>query len=319
MSVTGAWIAAAAAAGTTSAEPLGWTAPPECPPLAAVEARIAQRRDAAVDGLPERFDITVVREADRYVATIDARAPTASIAVRTLTAERCDELAEGVALVIARLLAVHRAVHRAVPTEPAAALEPTAPTVRVATVDSPSAEPRREAPRARGTVPRWGGGAQLAGRAGVGAVPEFNLGTELGAWVRRDRGFIGVSASAWRHSIQEIGPGGAVAVGLTSTAVRAGRVMQRLPGRVFATLEVGTLAGEGMAVTAARTGRARWLAAGAGATAIWPLSARTRVVGTVEVLGALTRPRFVLEDGTELYRPASLVGRFTLGLEVGWR
>jgi hypothetical protein len=44
-----------------------------------------------------------------------------------------------------------------------------------------------------------------------------------------------------------------------------------------------------------------------------------RMVGVVEVVVPFQRPRFVLRDGTELYRPDPATARSGLGLEVGWR
>lgn len=96
-------LALVSGAGVASAAPLVWRAPSGCPDAADVRTRIERRVGSSIAQAVHGIEITVVRERGAYVATIDARALTVANDVRTLRSARCDELADAVAVIVARL------------------------------------------------------------------------------------------------------------------------------------------------------------------------------------------------------------------------
>jgi hypothetical protein len=92
---------------------LAFRAPASCPTEASVRARIAHRLGGSLDEiLVSGIDIAIARDHGRFVARIDLRALTVANDIRTLTSAHCDELADAVAVVVARV-ARERAVRRA--------------------------------------------------------------------------------------------------------------------------------------------------------------------------------------------------------------
>ena len=63
-------------------------------------------------------------------------------------------------------------------------------------------------------------------------------------------------------------------------------------------------------------GRALWLAATAGASALLPLTPRLAARLGLELTVPLQRPRFVIDDLGDVHRPGPVTARLALGLEL---
>ena len=83
--------------------------------------------------------------------------------------------------------------------------------------------------------------------------------------------------------------------------------------------ELGAMRGEGVALYDAHTGTGTWVVALAGTGVGVPVMERVQLRASVEVGVPLARPRFALESGDELYRPAAVTGRGSLGVEIRWQ
>lgn len=313
-----------------------WRAPDGCPDAATVRTRTEQRLGGPLDGL-HGIEIDITHERTGFVARIDARAITVANDIRTLKSRRCDALGDAVAVVLARLATEARLSRASGPaagsrgdlgsTPPLDTTVGMAPTSTAAldTVehdiehdmsDQHIADEEPARPRAR----RWGGGVQLLGLSGVGALPQINLGAELSGFVRRGQRFASLGVSRWVPQSARVAPGapGGVEVKLDTLVVRAGWAPSAVPVRAWIVGEVGQIQGTGVYLDTERTGGALWIALGAGVGVGWPMSPRARLVGTFEVAIPQERPRFMLAAGSDLYQPAPAAARCALGLEVGW-
>lgn len=278
---------------------LAWQAPATCPDASALRARVEQRLGHPLDddaAAPVSIDIEEL--GSRYVAAVDL----GDDDVRTLTSARCEDLADAVAVIVARAAGEHRAAPRRVAArdDEEITLHTTlaAPHVRV-----------------------WSVSARLSGVSGVGIIPEVGLGGELAVAVRRRSAMAEVAGTRWAVSKAQLHGGGPahVDVGLDVMAMRLGWRSERLPLRGWASVEVGTMYGNGVALANASLGEGRWFAAGAGFGVAWPMTRWARLVGTTEIMTAIERVRFALGDGSVVYAPAPMSARATCGIEVGWQ
>ena len=167
---------------------------------------------------------------------------------------------------------------------------------------------------------KWGGGLHLLALSGVGALPQINLGAELSGFVRRADKFASLGISRWVPQDAHLAPGspGGVEVRLDIITLRAGWGPSTLPLRAWLLGELGRLQGTGVGLEAERTAGARWTALGGGVGVGWPMSEHVRLVGTFEIAVPLERPRFMLDQGSNLYQPGAAAARCALGLEIGW-
>lgn len=291
------------ASGVARGEPhteaaLVWQAPGGCPDTAEVKARIERRLGLPLERAVHGVAVEIAVENRVFVARIDLRAITVANELRVLSSARCDELADAVAVVIARIAAEQRA-----------AQEVRAPeVVRV----------ERPAPAARASP--WGGGVRLQAVSGIGTLPGVGAGGELAAHVRRDAWYAELSAARWMPQSQflHVGAPGRVDVRLDAAALRVGYQSQRLPLRGYVTGEVGSVIGEGVSLDFSDMGNARWVAVGGGFAVAWGMTPHLRLVGVLETLVPLQRARFRLQDGGVIFRPDPLSVRTGLGFEVGW-
>jgi hypothetical protein len=319
-----------------------WRAPDACPDAANVRARVEQRLGGAIDGHLARIEIDITRERAQYVARIDARAITVANDVRTLRSRKCDALADAVAVVLARLasevrmsrstgparIASNAPEPRIAGTDATGTIAMAGTTTTVAAVSSGddeidgdmSAQRIVDDEPAPKRVRRWGFGLHVLALSGVGALPQINLGGELAALVRRADKFAALGVSRWVPQDAKLAPGapGGVEVRLDTLTLRGGWGPSTLPLRAWLLGEVGRLQGTGVGVEDERTARARWIALGAGLGVGWPMSDHARLVGTFEIAVPLERPRFMLDQGSDLYRPGAAAARCAFGLEVGW-
>jgi hypothetical protein len=299
-----------------AADPAGmaWQAPHSCPDDTAVRARIEAHLGRSLDDVLVAGIAVVVSQAHgTFVARIATPADT-----RTLTSRHCDELADAVAVVIARV-----ARDRAAAAPPAA--EPPAAPPRVAIIerdDAPvlhRAEVAHPDPLVDPLAHTWSIGVRVSGVSGIGIIPEVGLGAELALTLRRHSAMAEISATKWLATDADVHVGtGHVDVGLGVTAVRFGWRPERTPLRGWVSAEVGQMTGDGVGVTTQQTS-GRWFAAGAGFGVAWQMTRWARLVGSTEVLGAFERVRFALGDGVVVYAPSPVSARASCGLEVGWQ
>ena len=337
-----------------SASPLVWQAPSGCPDAADVRTRIERRLGASIDHTVHGIEITVTHEHGGFVARIDARALTVANDVRTLRSVRCDELADAVAVIVARLASEardtinrdQRAGRRGTGgaagggsdtdwsggpnADQLTSMVPdsrTPDTVRVAARDNTDEElglANRTSPLPS-PLPvdanKWGGGMHLTGLSGAGALPELNLGVELAGYVRRLDRFVELGAGLWVPQSAHLQPGAParVEVSLQVVTLRGGWSPRDLPLRAWVTAEIGRIQGIGVAVDDPRAASSRWTALGGGFNVAWPMSPLARLVGAVEMVIPLERTVFMLEDGRDLYQPSTAAARCSLGIELGWK
>jgi hypothetical protein len=319
-------LALAAVAAPAAAEPaFRWRAPASCPRADEVRARVERRLGGPIDGVVHGIEIEITRDGSGYVAQIDARALTVANDVRTLRSAKCTELADAIAVIVARLASEARKAEVAPPTTEPQMLEAAPPVVSV--VDEPGPEQEQETRVAR-TLPtvakphrRWGGGVRALALSGIGALPRINIGGELAGYVRREDYFGELAVARWVPQEARLDPGAParVDVSLDVVALRGGWGPEHLPIRAWLLTEVGRMQGEGLAVLEPRVGSSRWIAVGGGFGVAWPMAPRVRLVGTFEVAVPLQRTTFMLQNGADLYEPSAVAARCALGLELGWR
>ena len=318
--MTRALLLVAFAAAPVAAEPaFGWRAPLKCPGIDDVRARVERRLGGSIDGAVRGVEIQITRDGSDYVAEIDARALTVANDVRTLRSARCDELADAVAVIIARLASEVRAAvppppHVAAPKQEAAFVAETRgpeETVRRDTVLEP-ARPVRHV---------WGGGLRALALSGIGALPRINIGGEIGGYVRYKRHIFELAFARWIPESARLDPGAParVDVSLDVVTLRGGWGPEELPIRAWLSAEVGVMSGSGVAVVDPKTESGRWAALGGGFGVAWPMAPHARLVGTFELAIPLFRTTFMLQNGADLYQPAPAAVRCALGLELGWR
>ncbi|CAN5733725.1 hypothetical protein BH11MYX3_BH11MYX3_19140 [soil metagenome] len=316
-------VALVAMAAPADADPaFGWRAPASCPRAEAVRARIERRLGAPIDGVVHGIEIEITQDGKAFVAHIDARALTVANDVRMLRSNRCDELADAIAVIIARLATEARRIEPAHELIADQVVHAEPPRVEVA--GGPDEEVHVDAPPVTAAVRpahRWGGGVRLLALSGIGALPRINLGGELAGYVRRERYFGELAVARWVPQSARLDPGAParVSVSLDVLTLRAGWGTEQLPIRAWLSGEIGRIQGEGMAVVDPRIGSARWVAVGGGFGVAWPMAPRARLVGTFELAIPLERTRFMLKNGGDLYQPAAAAARCALGLELGWR
>ena len=309
-------VLAMLSAATATAEPteLAWQAPAACPSAASVRDRIEARLGRTLDDA-DGVAIDVAKSGKRYVAHVDLGAVTVANDVRTVSSARCDELADAVAVIVARAAGERRAMRHSEkhvpPPEPVTKLamrdedEDAQPTI-VATV---------EAPRVRG----WSLDARLSAVSGIGVIPKVGLGGELAITLRYHKALAELAETRWVTSAAQL-HGGAPArvdVGLDATALRLGWRSPEMPLRAWASVEGGSMYGTGVHLDSSQLGSGRWVAAGAGFGVAWPINKWVRLVGTTEIMVAVERVKFSLGDGMTVYAPSPASARATCGLEVG--
>ncbi|MEO8703369.1 MAG: hypothetical protein ABI867_25200 [Kofleriaceae bacterium] len=315
-------IVIAVATTTAMADGFTWTAPKGCPTATDVTARITHRLEGDGDGSTDipAIEVTVTR-AGGFEASIDTRAITVANTTRTLRSARCDELADAVAVIVARLASEVRRERRAhAPIVEAVASNALAINAAVE-LPTPFAAVRVRPTAVTPENPKWGGGIRLLAESGIGIVPSVGIGSELAAFVRRQDAFAEIAYVHWaeRPTFLVAGAPGRVDVGVQLAAIRGGWASRQMPLRAWLGIEVGMMSGRGIALVAAQDGSARWTALSSGFGVAWPISPHVRLVGTFEAAAVFERASFNLKDGSQIYQAAPASARCALGLEVGWR
>jgi hypothetical protein len=301
-----------AAPGIAGAEDFHWRAPMACPSTEDVRERIDRRLSDGVE--VEQITVDVIKDRGRFVATIST--PTTD---RTVASARCSELADAVAVIVARLASEQHAARPVVEPMlgivPAVAVKPAIAPLAVSIVVV-----RRE-PVPAPTVGRWGAGVRMLGLSGIGMMPRVGVGGEVAGYLRRKDIYGELGYARWRESPVYLTAGapGGVVVGLHMMNVRGGWASRRMPLRAWAGIEVGEMTGAGVALLQAKVGEGRWTAIASGFGVGWPIAKHVRLVGTFELAAPVQRARFLLGDGSEIYQPSSASARCAVGFEVGWR
>ncbi len=291
-----------------------WHAPSSCPDADEVRLRVERRLGSAVEGMLHGIEIAISLDHGGYIATVDLRGVTVANDIRTLRSERCDELADAIAMIVARLASeVHHSATAYGDADPDDPWFPGAPHDLLSRPD-PALAPVHVARK-------WGGGVRALGLSGVGAQPGVGVGGELAGYVRRDDLFAEISHARWTPSTELLRSGtpGHVDVGLAIIALRVGWGPEGMPLRAWLGAELGTMKGAGIALDHPDADSGRWTAIDAGFGVAWPMAEHARLVGTFEVAAPLERTRFALIDGIEIYQPALAAARCAFGIEVGWR
>lgn len=298
--------AAAQAVAMIDARPnLAWRAPAGCPDLAELRQRVERRLDRTLDNVLVPIEVDVAQAAGRYVARVDLRAVTVANDVRTLTARHCSELADAVAVIVARVageaIARQRIAVRDNGEEPAAIVIESAP---------PPPSPRR-----------WALGVRLSGVSGIGVIPKVGLAGELAITLRHDNTLAEVGATRWVASAAQTHDGAPakVDVDLDVVATRVGWRPADMPLRAWGAVEVGKMEGNNIRLPSQQLEAGRWVAAGGGFGIAWQMAPWCRLLGATETMLAIDRVRFTLGDGLVVYAPSPMSVRATLGLEIGWQ
>lgn len=313
-------LVAAPAQATT----LTWHAPSGCPDVASVRARIERRLDRSLDDVSVPVDIEVSRRGGRFIARVDLGALTVANDVRTLTSRRCNELADAVAVIVARVAS--EALAAAPP--PAPLVSRPSPPVRVAarsdngdSADRPGITHAYQ-PTPDTYVPRpWTLGARASAINGIGLLPQVGIGSELVVTLRAGNHLAELGAARWFASGAQLHAGSTrrVDVDLDVAVARYGWRPTRMPLRAWLAVEVGSMSGTGLARPTMSVDDGRWIAVGSGFGIAWQMRPWARLFGGTEVMLALDRARFALESGVIAYAPAPMSVRTMCGLEVGWQ
>ena len=282
---------------------LAWRAPAECPDATSLRARIERRLERSLDDVVVGVEVDVMLAAGQYVARIDLRAVTVANDVRTLTSRRCAELADAVAVIVARV-ASDQIARRA-------SGGGGGELVRAIDVARPLPTPPR----------KWSFGARVSGVSGIGIIPKVGLGGEVALTFRRDALLAEVAGTRWFASAAQSHDGGPakVDVDLDTAAARIGWRPPQLPLRAWTAIEIGSMHGNNIALPSQELESGTWLAAGAGFGVAWQMNTWLRLLGFTETMLALERVRFSLGDGNVVYAPSPMSFRASCGLEIGWQ
>ncbi|HTJ42425.1 MAG TPA: hypothetical protein VL463_10045 [Kofleriaceae bacterium] len=262
---------------------ISWRAPAECPPEAEVRAQIVEHagRDRA-DGREPYAVVDVSEQDGGYAARIQMRVGGAT-AAREIRGATCANVADAVSWMIALAWSPRGEL---APPPPAVIEPPRPPVTRVPMID----------PYASAHV-----------ATDVGSLPAADAG--LGAALGARRGSIDAElAGTWWPSRFAGANGAGVDVGAIELGVRTCAAI------ACAGVDVGWLEGHGIGVTDARGASLRIVSLSAGLRWRHALGAAALVID-VGARVPTSRPTFVLDDGTALFRPAPVAARFAIALE----
>jgi hypothetical protein len=179
----------------------------------------------------------------------------------------------------------------------------------------PSARDRPPLPAPARATAFFGG---AAGEVLIGVLPETQLGFSLGAGGRIGAWSVGLDGH-WLPASGATPENAAAPIDFQLVMARAGGAYSWTLGR---RLRLGPLLSvEGGAILSRQRGptpsrrTAPWLAVASGAGALFALSSRLHLLGEVDLVAPLTRPRFVLNDGSAVHE-VGLSARFSLGARL---
>jgi hypothetical protein len=307
----GGWLAALAAAAAVlapaplaaAAEAIDYQADPGCPDQAAFLSAAARKSAGGAGGLVEPGALKIQLRATPagYTGRLERRGlGDSATAPRVLSAPRCEEVVEALALTLALSLV------------PAADPEP----VVVAVAPGPAPPQRRPGQLALALGVRAGG--FVPGEPGLG--PTLSVGLARAGdgrfWTVAFEGGLRLS---WNRSDLARSPGRArfelMALGLELCPLHAGAGRARLG--VCGLVEAGLLGGQGIEIAHPRWGRAAWLALGGGVDLAIAVSRRWWGMASAQLARPLEETRFVFAEPAEtVARTATLVpsGALAVGM-----
>jgi hypothetical protein len=306
-----------------------WRAPKGCPDARGIRQRVEKRLEHSLDDVAVGVEVDVEKRAGTYTATIDLRAVTVANDVRHLKSRRCGELADAVAVIVARVAS--DALARGQGTSPPAAVTDAVtdalPLARkdTAFADEPSgpehADPVDTPPRGPYVPKPWTIGARASMVTAIGVLPQIGMGAEVALTLRRHDLLAEVAATRWLESSAQMYTGrpARLDVGLDVAAVRVGWRPPLMPLRAWFAVESGSMRGTGVSLPSPQFSSERWLAAGAGFGIAWQMRPWIRLFGANETLLAIERARFSNGQGMVLYAPNPMSFRTIVGLELGWQ
>lgn len=312
---------AAAAARPPAAFPpnwLDWSGPPECPGPDHVENRLVEWLGAPPSSsLGLEVQSRVVWTSGGWEVHVIVHVGERS-GERRVRLESCSDAADFVALAVA--LAVNpdldpalaqapdwiEAAEQTSESEPEASLSPLAPADTEQQETPPQGDPPpppEPEPEGDGFAVLLGAGAELS----MGALPWVHGGleAELGVAMARWQAWLG---GRFLPPTSEVFDGAATPIEFSLLAARVAASYELLSGplclgpSVF--VEVGAIqAGQTSGSLDPPRGSELWAALGVGVEAAFPLEDWLVPVTSVELSIPLTRPHFVLDDGTLVHQP----------------
>jgi hypothetical protein len=307
-----------------------WEAPPTCPSQDALSSEIQRLLGGTIPGggAPITAHARAVANERGFELTLETAVEGAR-GERTLSAERCEELAAAAALIVA-LMIDPDAVARVDPTEPSALVAPQriglalgSPALPAARpLPPPEPEPPQEEAREPirpllgagalidiGTLPALTGGVLLEAGFGIAPVDGRIRATLLFPETATAQELPGATADLWSLAVGVLG------------CLRPIDVFRALG--FCADLEAGSVFGRGGGITDPRFGAGFWLAAGGAVTLAWQPEEWFDLEGMAEVLGQIAASDFAVTvngpgEATDvvLFRPSGVSGRFGLVAHV---
>ena len=302
---------------------------PAAPCLDAAELTARVERELGMPlgaSVPLRFEVSSTKRAGGYDATLDVFDDHGSVRRRVVEAADCATLQEIVA--VAMTLASSDA---AGPLEPAAvANEPDKPTSSSAAqqISVEGASPREQAAETSRDMDAWVPSLSAELLVDAGTLPSATLGATVGAALGVGRIEIKALGTLLFEREVEV-PGGlstnaAATLGFVGAGLLACTPLFReatgwLSSRACLGWELGQLTGEGKGVARPERGRTFWSApradiAGRLALAGTPWGVRMALAAEVP----LERDDFTLGPDTVVHRPAPIVVRAALGVDVAF-
>jgi len=310
--VLGVLLAAPASAATIT-----WTAPRGCPDVKGLESRVEHRLGRSLAEVDVNVDVVVTKSSGRFVARV-------ATVERTLTSTKCVELADAVAVIVARIAseAIARAEAEAAEQAEIEIYAPPRPYVAdapVAADGEPVDGPEADASETGYVPKKWTIGARLSAVSGIGLIPQVGVGGEVAVTVRAGKHLAELGMARWVKSTAQFIDGGPakVDVDLDVTVARYGWRPALMPLRAWASVEVGNMHG-GSPIAMTQIDDSRWVAAGAGFGIAWQMTPWIRLVGSAEAMVAIERARFSNGDMI-IYAPSPMSFRTSCGLELGWQ
>jgi hypothetical protein len=298
-----------------------WDAPPECGSRDELVGRIETLLGRPL-GQPGDPDLEVVgrveAEADGLLLVLDFRQPVAR--VRELRGRSCDELRDGVALVLAVTIdplvpVVESSGEPAAPPErnpePAAAPEPA-----VATETEPAPEPPTE-PRSApelGVLLRFAGGIQYLALPGIAGGPSLAVALRWRALRVELVGTWWLSKAARFEQLPEVGA--TLSLGWVAPRLCGVPSTARVSFPLCAGVEFGGMRGAAFGLADARIHTLPWIAAELGGALRAALPGPMALWIGVEGVIPLVRPGFTIAGLGELHRVPALAFQALLGLEI---
>jgi hypothetical protein len=299
--------------------------PTECPDSPELAFRVERNVGMSLAQAPDvKFVVGIERSAAAYVAHVAmAGAVGGESKERVFTAADCSELAD--AIVVAVALALGAAGHSADehPQRRLAQEDVSAPILQSGATVQSGKEAIESEPSARG--PRPSLSASLL--VDAGSLPELGLGAALDAelsWERLRLRAIGTILFEQHTELGGIAPApGAdlemMAGSLLACTTPFGGLRSQFSVPACLGFELGRLAGVGTGVVAPRSGSAPWAAPRVDVGAVWAIPGTAFRFGvTLTAATPINRSRFALTEIGTVYRPASVVGRLSLGVGVGF-